>query len=62
MPTGVDEDDGFLLTYTYNRNGQSTELYIVDAKTMDADPVAILRTPQRVPFGFHGLWVSRSEI
>mmetsp|Transcript_5031 Transcript_5031/g.14267 ORF Transcript_5031/g.14267 Transcript_5031/m.14267 type:complete len:501 (-) Transcript_5031:80-1582(-) len=62
VPTGVDEDDGFLLTYTYNRNGQSTELYIVDAKTMDADPVAILRTPQRVPFGFHGLWVSRSEI
>lgn len=61
-PTGPEEDDGYLLTYTYNPKEKVSELYIVNAKTMDAKPVAILRTPQRVPFGFHGTWVPNSEM
>lgn len=60
-PVGDGEDSGFLLTYTFNPQDKSTELYIVDAKTMDPNPLAILRTPQRVPFGFHGLWVPRED-
>jgi len=60
--TGDDEDAGYLLTYTFNPEDNTTELYIVDAKTMDPNPVAILRTPQRIPFGFHGLWVPSEEL
>jgi len=56
------EDDGFLLTYTYNPQDATTELYVVDARTMDPNPVAILRTPQRVPFGFHATWLQRSDL
>eukprot|EP00931_Biecheleriopsis_adriatica_P054420 TRINITY_DN32016_c0_g1_i1.p1 TRINITY_DN32016_c0_g1~~TRINITY_DN32016_c0_g1_i1.p1 ORF type:complete len:564 (+),score=82.81 TRINITY_DN32016_c0_g1_i1:191-1693(+) len=59
---GTQEDDGYLLTYTYNPQDSTTELYVVDARTMDANPVAILKTPQRVPFGFHATWLSRSEM
>ena len=30
---------------------------IVDATDVGAGPVARIRTPQRVPYGFHGAWV-----
>jgi carotenoid cleavage dioxygenase len=53
------EDRGYLLTYTYNPKDKTTELYVVNAQTMDPNPVAILRTPQRVPFGFHGYFLPR---
>jgi len=59
---GDAEDVGYLLTYTFNPEDNTTELYIVDAKTMDPNPIAILRTPQRVPFGFHGIWIPRDEL
>lgn len=59
---GDEEDNGFLITYTYNPEKRTTEVYVVDAKTMAKDPVAILETPARVPFGFHGIWLNRSEI
>jgi len=58
---GSEEDDGYLMTYTFDPSSNTTELYIIDASTMQADPVAILRTPQRVPFGFHGIWVPCSR-
>eukprot|EP00928_Gymnodinium_smaydae_P007440 TRINITY_DN12670_c0_g2_i3.p1 TRINITY_DN12670_c0_g2~~TRINITY_DN12670_c0_g2_i3.p1 ORF type:complete len:508 (-),score=54.16 TRINITY_DN12670_c0_g2_i3:128-1609(-) len=56
------EDDGYLLTYTYNPKDSSTELYVIDARTMAPTPLAVLRTPQRVPFGFHGIWLSRKDV
>jgi len=59
---GGGEDRGYLLTYTYNPQDGSTDLYVVDAQTMDPDPVAILKTPSRVPFGFHGFWMSRDKL
>lgn len=58
---GVDEDDGYLVTYTFNPKDLSTDVYVVNAKTMSPDPVAILRTPQRVPFGFHATWLPRAD-
>eukprot|EP00929_Paragymnodinium_shiwhaense_P029349 TRINITY_DN16832_c0_g3_i1.p1 TRINITY_DN16832_c0_g3~~TRINITY_DN16832_c0_g3_i1.p1 ORF type:complete len:526 (+),score=71.76 TRINITY_DN16832_c0_g3_i1:148-1578(+) len=62
VPNGPGEDDGYLITYTFNPEDKTSEVYIVDSKTMDPDPIAILRTPQRVPFGFHGMWLPRSEM
>ena len=35
-----------------------SELLVLDATNLGAKPVARVVLPQRVPFGFHGLWVA----
>jgi carotenoid cleavage dioxygenase len=54
---GAAEDDGFLLTYVYDRRTDRSELHILDATNLDAPALAKVKLPFRVPFGFHGLWL-----
>ena len=50
-----DEDDGYLITFTADMNGQS-EAHIIDARNFSAPPLARVKLPQRAPAGFHGTW------
>ncbi len=54
------EDDGYLLSFLFDESTQKSELIIVDASNMAADPVARVHLPVRVPAGFHGSWVGNS--
>ena len=56
------EDDGYLLTFIYDSTSDSSVMWVMDGKTMSHEPIAIVSLPQRVPFGFHGLWVSEEQI
>ncbi|KXS15832.1 carotenoid oxygenase [Gonapodya prolifera JEL478] len=56
------EDDGFLVVFVRNEEAETSELHVYDAKSMDAKPVARITLPHRVPFGFHGLWVTQEQI
>lgn len=60
VPASADsgEDEGFLLTYVYDAARNGSELVILDAASFAAAPVATIRLPQRVPFGFHGNWIA----
>ncbi len=51
----TEEDDGWLVTFTADRNGKS-EALVIDARNLSATPVARVSLPQRVPAGFHGTW------
>jgi carotenoid cleavage dioxygenase len=51
------EDEGYLLTYVFDRTTDRTSLFILDASNVSAPPLAEVRLPFRVPAGFHGLWV-----
>jgi carotenoid cleavage dioxygenase len=51
------EDAGWLMTYVYDRRSDRTSLYVIDASDLTAPPVAKVKLPFRVPFGFHGVWV-----
>ena len=55
------EDDGWLLSYVFDAQSQTSELLIIDAKTIDAEPEARILLPQRVPYGFHGTWIPATE-
>ncbi len=51
------EDDGYLISFTANMNGQS-EAHILDARNITAPAIARVTLPQRVPAGFHGTWAA----
>jgi 8'-apo-carotenoid 13,14-cleaving dioxygenase len=58
-PGGTEEDDGWLLTFVHDLGAGTTDFVVMDAADLDrTDYVARVRLPQRVPFGFHGNWVS----
>lgn len=51
------EDEGYLVGFVWDRARNGSDLVIHDAQSMSSDPVARVKLPYRVPFGFHGLWV-----
>ncbi len=57
VPEGDAEGEGWLLTFVYDRATDTTDLAILDAMNVRKGPVAEIRMPQRVPFGFHGVWI-----
>ena len=58
----VSEDDGWLMSYVYDAATDRSELIILDARDLTAEPVARVLLPQRVPFGFHGNWISDHSV
>jgi carotenoid cleavage dioxygenase len=52
---GTSEDDGVVMGIVYDRSRDASDLVLADAATLET--VAVVRLPQRVPFGFHGNWV-----
>jgi carotenoid cleavage dioxygenase len=56
---GTTEDDGYLMTFVYDADSDSSRYLVMDASTMDDSPVASVELP-RIPFGFHGSWIPSS--
>jgi carotenoid cleavage dioxygenase-like enzyme len=54
----VDESSGWYLGYVYDPARDASDLVIIDASDFTAPPVARIKLPQRVPYGFHGNWIS----
>ncbi len=51
------EGDGYLLTFVYDTTTDRSELWILAAQDISAEPLARVHLPTRIPFGFHGNWV-----
>jgi hypothetical protein len=49
--------EGWLLTFVYDHVTDTSDLVILDALNVVAAPVNEIRTPRRVPHGFHGVWI-----
>lgn len=48
------EGDGYLLTVVYRTAENRSDLVILDANNIAAEPIAIIKIPHRIPYGFHG--------
>eukprot|EP01023_Acetabularia_acetabulum_P002118 TRINITY_DN10817_c0_g1_i2.p1 TRINITY_DN10817_c0_g1~~TRINITY_DN10817_c0_g1_i2.p1 ORF type:complete len:624 (+),score=64.21 TRINITY_DN10817_c0_g1_i2:366-2237(+) len=59
---GKNEDDGYLMMYVNDSSTQESRFVIYDAATMNQTAVAEVELPQRVPFGFHGVYLTDQEI
>ncbi|MDH6219593.1 carotenoid cleavage dioxygenase-like enzyme [Streptomyces pseudovenezuelae] len=56
------EDDGYLLSLWWNRATDLSELLIHDAADLRRTPLARVKLPSRVPFGFHGNWADHQTL
>ena len=52
-----DESSGWYLGYVYDPARDGSDLVIIDASDFTGPPVARIKMPQRVPYGFHGNWI-----
>ncbi|KAK4253733.1 hypothetical protein QN277_010372 [Acacia crassicarpa] len=61
---GIDseEDDGYLIFFVHDENTGKSAVHVIDAKTMSADPVAVVELPHRVPYGFHAFFVTEEQL
>jgi carotenoid cleavage dioxygenase-like enzyme len=51
------EDDGWLMSFVYDRARDASELLVLDARDPAEAAVARVLLPGRVPYGFHGSWI-----
>lgn len=61
-PGATEEDDGWLITFVHDEVKETSELVVVSAKDVTAEPVARVVIPQRVPYGFHGTWIDGAHL
>ncbi|MDH4170493.1 MAG: carotenoid oxygenase family protein [Acidimicrobiia bacterium] len=54
---GTNEDDGYLMTYVWKPETDTSYLAILDASNVTADPIAEVHIPRRVVAGFHSSWI-----
>ncbi len=56
------EDDGYLLAFTHTDDGKHSSFVVLDAQDVGRGPIAEVALPARVPYGFHGNWVSDRSV
>ena len=63
-PSGTDtaSGEGYVMQLVDRHATGTTDLLILDAQPIDAQPVATLRIPIRMPGGLHGNWVTAEQL
>ncbi|KAL6991476.1 9-cis-epoxycarotenoid dioxygenase nced2, chloroplastic [Sarracenia purpurea var. burkii] len=59
-PYSEREDDGYILVFVHDEKTWKSELKIINA--MDLQLEASVKLPSRVPYGFHGTFISSEEL
>jgi all-trans-8'-apo-beta-carotenal 15,15'-oxygenase len=56
------EDDGWLLSLVYHEAEHRSRLYVLDARDLESEPLAVAHLPHHVPYGFHGTFSERVAV
>ncbi len=59
---GKDEDDGYLISFVHDHAERQSEMAIIDCRDFKEAVVARILIPQRVPNGFHGMWLDAGAL
>ncbi len=51
-----------MMTYVHDEKKGQSECVIYSAKTMSSQSLARIMLPQRVPYGFHGEFITEDEV
>ncbi|XP_015696503.1 carotenoid 9,10(9',10')-cleavage dioxygenase 1-like [Oryza brachyantha] len=55
---GTHEDDGWIISFVHNEGSNTSQVHIIDAQRFEGAPVAKIILPRRVPYGFHGTFIT----
>uniref|UniRef100_A0ACD5YFK5 Uncharacterized protein n=1 Tax=Avena sativa TaxID=4498 RepID=A0ACD5YFK5_AVESA len=58
--SGANEDDGWIVSFVHDEGTHKSEVHIIDTRRFGCGPIAKITLPQRVPYGFHGAFVSKN--
>ncbi|KAG6399453.1 hypothetical protein SASPL_140934 [Salvia splendens] len=58
----AEEDDGYLVAYFHYGRTQESKFVVMDAKSPTLEIIATVKLPQRMPMGFHGLFMSETDL
>lgn len=56
------EDDGYVVSYIHDERSGVSSFVVMDAQSPTLEIVASVELPVRVPYGFHGLFVSQKDL
>jgi len=59
---GVDEDDGYLVSFVIDENRGTSECVLIDAKRLKDGPVVRIALPHKICSGTHACWADRQFI
>ncbi len=57
-PQATDEQDGFIFSFVHQQGRSTGSFVILDARSLNAKPLATVHLPRRVPAGLHGSWIA----
>jgi carotenoid cleavage dioxygenase-like enzyme len=57
-----EEDDGYLTTFVTDTNDWTSHCLIFDARDITPGPIARVKLPHRIPFGFHAWWARGEDL
>ncbi|KAK1286519.1 hypothetical protein QJS10_CPB20g01047 [Acorus calamus] len=57
-----DEDEGYVVSYVHDEVKGESSFLVMDSKSPNLDVVASVKLPRRVPYGFHGLFISEDDL
>ncbi|KAL1826222.1 hypothetical protein DCAR_0205380 [Daucus carota subsp. sativus] len=61
LPSESDkEDEGYIMAFVHDEQTWKSELQVINAATMKLE--ATVKLPSRVPYGFHGTFISSEEL
>ena len=58
----ADEDDGYVLVQLYVPETHTTEFVVLDARHLDAGPLARVKLRHPIPYGFHGTFTPEAFV
>ncbi|KAJ0792462.1 putative crocetin dialdehyde synthase [Helianthus annuus] len=60
--SSVEEDDGYLVSYVHDENSGESRFLVMDARSPNLEVVAVVKLPQRVPYGLQGLFIKEKDL
>src|SRR5262249_9553368 len=61
-PGATAEDEGWIMSYVFDSDRNQSDVVILDAQDFAGEPLATIRLPVRVPYGFHGGWAPDANL